>query len=84
MTFKLDNTRWLNFYHPEDLISGKLDYYDLKDQNFQHLDNGGGNIEIKKHFSKLRAHSCYWGEHQGEKKGTNEMYEAIIKEFFAA
>lgn len=83
MTFKLDNTRWLNFYHPEDLVSGKLDYYDLKDQNFQHVDNGDGNIKIKKHFSKLRAHSCYWGEHQGEKKGTNEMYETIIKEFFA-
>jgi hypothetical protein len=82
MVFNLDNIRWLNFYHPEDLISGKLDYYDLKDQPFEHLDSRDGNIEIKKHFSKLRAHSCYWGEHQGEKKGTNEMYNIIIKEFF--
>lgn len=39
-------------------------------------------IEIADHFSKLRAHSCYWGKHLGEKKGTNEMYEVIIKEFF--
>jgi len=39
-------------------------------------------IEITGHFSKLRAHSCYWGEHLREKKGTNEMYEVIIKEFF--
>ncbi|MHA2065778.1 MAG: hypothetical protein ACXABY_15495 [Candidatus Thorarchaeota archaeon] len=82
MTFKMENTRWLNFYHPEDLISGKLDYYDLKDQSFEHLNSRDGNIELKEHFSKLRAHSCYWGAHLGEKKGTNEMYEAVIKEFF--
>jgi hypothetical protein len=82
MTFKLDKTRWLNFYHPEDLISGKLDFYALNGQSFKHLVSSDGNIKITDHFSKLRAHSCYWGEHLGRKKGTNEMYEVIIKEFF--
>ncbi|MFC1947877.1 hypothetical protein ACFLXY_08170 [Chloroflexota bacterium] len=83
MIFKLDNAVWLNFYHREDLISGKLDYYDLNNQTFKHLETKDGNIEIRKHFNKLRAHFCYWGAHQGKNKGTNEMYHIIIKEFFS-
>lgn len=86
MAFKMNDTLWLNFYHPEDLISGKLDFYDLRNQSFQHLAYSDGNIEIQEYFNKLRAHSCYWGEHQGrdegKRKGTNQMYEDIIKEFF--
>jgi hypothetical protein len=83
MKFKLEGTLWLNFYHTQDLISGKLDLYNLKNQPFQHLESKDGNIPIRKHFRKFVAHACYWGEHQGDDKGTNEMYETIIKEFFS-
>lgn len=84
MKFKLNKTRWLNFYHTQDLISGRLDLYDLKNQPFQHLEikDNDGNIPIKEDFGKSLAHGCYWGEHRGKGKGTNEMYQVIIKEFF--
>ena len=82
MKFQLEETHWLNFYHTQDLISGRLDLYDLGNQPFQHLESKDGNIPIKKDFSKISAHGCYWGKHQGDDKGTNEVYEAIIKEFF--
>jgi len=86
--YTLDKTRWLNFYHTQDLISGRLDLYDLKNQPFQHLKikDGNGNIPIKEKFGKLSAHGCYWGKHQdkgkGKSKGTNEMYQVITEEFF--
>ncbi len=84
MKFKLNKTRWLNFYHNQDLISGRLDLYDLKNQPFQHLEikDNDGNIRIKEDFGKSLAHVCYLGEHRGKGKGTNEMYQVIIKEFF--
>lgn len=71
--YQLPEVRWLNFYHKKDLISGKLDLYDLGED---------GNIRIKAKIDRIAAHSCYWGEHQGKNKGTNQMYEDIIKEFF--
>ena len=82
MEFNLSKTRWLNFYHTRDLISGKLDLYDLKNQSLQHPDIKDGNILIDAKVPRTAAHSCYWGEHQGKDKGTNKMYEIIIKEFF--
>jgi len=85
MDFVLSDTRWLNFYHDKDLVSGRLDLYDLKSQPPHSLKSRrkDGNISIVKEFSRTRAHSCYWGEHMGTDKGTNQMYEDIIKEFFS-
>ncbi len=81
MQFNLDKTRWLNFYHLRDLASGRLDLYDLEKQPFHHPESQG-NIRIDANVPMAAAHSCYWGKHQGENKGTNQMYESIIKEFF--
>ncbi|MBI2851674.1 MAG: hypothetical protein HYX84_01025 [Chloroflexi bacterium] len=99
--FKLDNPidtdwehsiRWLNFYHKQDIISGKLDLYNLKGQLLKYqqpkvasgeIKECDGNIEVTCDVGKLAAHGCYWGEYQGKKRGTNEMHAAIIKEFFA-
>ncbi len=91
MKFQMESTRWLNFYHPEDLISGYLDFYDIKHQSFKKLKRTDGNIEIEEDFGKLKAHSCYWGGQQAstedkdikkKERVTNQMYEEIIKEFF--
>lgn len=82
MEFRLKETRWLNFYHTRDLISGKLDLYDLKDQQLQHLESKDGNIRIDADISMIAAHSCYWGEDKDKDKGTNQMHEDIITEFF--
>ncbi|MFC1965751.1 hypothetical protein ACFLWI_02235 [Chloroflexota bacterium] len=83
---KMDTIRWLNFYHKKDLISGRLDLYNLENQNFKNLPalKGDGNIRIKdseKKISVMTAHGCYWGNYQGTGKGTNQMHQAIIKEF---
>ena len=80
MQFKLDKTRWLNFYHTRDLISGNLDLYNLKEQPFQHPESKGNTL-IDADVPMTAAHNCYWGAHQG-KNGTNQMYQGIIKEFF--
>jgi hypothetical protein len=79
--------RWLNFWHPKDLISGKLDLYDLSavppQYMFTERKDGikDGNIRIDEGRMKfLNAHSSYWGAQGG--KGTSKMQEAIIKEFF--
>jgi hypothetical protein len=98
MKFALDKVVWLNFHHPPDLISGRLDVYDLGHPPPQHLKGANGkklkdgNILITREFQGLAvAHSCYWGadrpEHnkKAQKKtpgGTNQMYENIIDEFF--
>ncbi len=83
--------KWLNFYHKQDIISGKLDLYNLKDQPLKHqqtkvaagaMKEYDGNIEITDKFRKSVAHGCYWGKYLGEKKGTNQMHKAIIEEFF--
>ena len=37
---------------------------------------------IEKDFSRFTAHGCYWGSHQGEKKGTDQMQKTIVEEFF--
>lgn len=81
MQFNMDKTRWLNFYHLLDLASGRLDLYNLEKQPFHHPESQG-NIRIVANVPMAAAHSCYWGRHQGENKGTNQMYESIIKEFF--
>jgi hypothetical protein len=87
--FDLSGTRWLNFYYPPDLVSGRLDLYNLKYPPPQNLkDDKGenlkdGNILIKGKFRGLgMAHSCYWGRHQHKGRGTNQMYKIIIEEFF--
>ncbi len=86
-----DNSiRWLNFYHKKDIISGKLDMYNLKGQALKHqegmsddaIHKGDGNIEILDDFKLSVAHGCYWGVYLGEKKGTNQMHKTIIEEFF--
>jgi hypothetical protein len=84
MDFRLDDTRWLNFYHNRDWISGRLGLYDLRKQRVNHPapHYGNGNIRIAKEFSRTKVHSCYWGAQQGENRGTDEMYEHIIDEFF--
>lgn len=86
--YKLPEVRWLNFYHIQDLISGKLDLYDLgevpprnlKSQNNEPLKDG--NIRIVADMSMSAAHNCYWGTHKGKGKGSNQMYEDIVREFF--
>ncbi len=80
--------RWLNFYHRQDMISGRLDLYNLKGQVLNHkidatTGKDDGNIAIEDDFSKLAAHGCYWGAYQGTKKGTDQMQQAIIAEFFS-
>ncbi|MFC1920198.1 hypothetical protein ACFLYQ_00555 [Chloroflexota bacterium] len=83
--------RWLNFYHKMDMISGKLDLYNLKDQVLEHqkakvaaseMAEYDGNIEITDDFKLSVAHGCYWGAYLGANKGTNQMHETIIEEFF--
>lgn len=74
--------RWLNFYHPNDVISDRLDSYKLEDQALSTFIRDG-NIQINGRFSKKAVHGCYWGEHLGKNRGTNQMYEAIIGEFFS-
>ena len=81
MQFNLDKTRWLNFYHTRDLASGRLDLYELEKQSFHHSESRG-NTRITADLPLAAAHSGYWGKHQGEGRGTNQMYESIIKEFF--
>ncbi len=96
--YQLPDVRWLNFWHPSDLLSGKLDLYDLQEafddngkkihagpQKVGTLKNGtlGGNIPITEKINPFVAHGCYWGEHKGKGKGTNQMYIDIIKEFFS-
>lgn len=84
--FVFPEVRWLNFWHPNDLISGKLDLYDLSKVLPKHLEiaskNGtiDANIRIKGEMKFLAAHGCYWGAHKDN--GTSQMQEAIIKEFF--
>jgi len=78
---QLSEVIWLNFWHAKDYISGKLDLYDLvavPPKNIN-LDQKDGNICIKDKRSFLSAHSCYWG---ASKKGTSQMQEAIVAEFF--
>ncbi len=82
LEFKLPETRWLNFYNTRDLISGKLDLYDLANQRRHSSGSKDGNILIDVDVPRSAAHSCYWGENQGKGKGTNKMYEIIIEEFF--
>ena len=88
MNFNLPETRWLNFYHTRDLVSGRLDLYNLEKQRLHHPGSEDGNILIdenddkKKKISRMAAHSYYWGAHLGEGKGTNKMYEVILEEFF--
>ncbi len=80
--FIFPEVRWLNFWHPKDLLSGNLDLYDLSAVPPKHLEHvrKNGNIRIKAEMSFLTAHGCYWGAQQG--KGTSEMHDAIIREFF--
>jgi hypothetical protein len=74
LKFRLEKTHWMNFYHHNDLVSGKLDLYDLKDDD---------NIRITDDTIPISAaHGCYWGAYQSNGKGTNQMYEKIIEEFF--
>ena len=72
---------WLNFWHAKDYISGKLDLYDLKavPPKNVNLDKKDGNICITDKMSFISAHGCYWG---ASKKGTKQMQEAIVTEFF--
>jgi hypothetical protein len=99
MEFGLEKVVWLNFHHPPDLVSGRLDVYDLGHPSPRHLKDGkgrklrDGNILIKEEFHGLSvAHSCYWGADRPEKDkktekktktGTNQMYENVIDEFFS-
>jgi len=84
MHFELPEIRWLNFYHRKDLISGRLDLYDLRSPPPRHVKSGSGdgNILVEETISRIAAHSCYWGAHLGKNKGTNQMYRDIIREFF--
>lgn len=80
MQFALEKAVWLNFHHPQDLVSGRLDAYevDIRDQDGNVIKQG--NIVIKGKFDGLAAaHSCYWG---ADPKRTNQMYEDIVAEFF--
>lgn len=83
----LPEVRWLNFWHPKDLISGKLDLYDLSIVPPRHAGTRNadgtldGNIRITMEGKFLSAHGCYWGRRGG--KGTGQMYEALIQEFFS-
>ncbi|UCD09431.1 MAG: hypothetical protein JSU79_01965 [Dehalococcoidales bacterium] len=85
--YVLPNLIWLNFYHLNDLVSGKLDLYDLSavpGQKAGTVDKEGnlnGNIRIEKDVKKSKAHGCYWGAKHDS--GTGEMQETIIKEFFS-
>ena len=66
--------RWLNFWHPKDMISGKLDLYDLSKVQPKHVgtlkEDGTkeGNIKIEANMKFLAAHGCYWGVPQGKEK----------------
>jgi hypothetical protein len=84
-----DSIIWLNFYHKQDIISGKLDLYNLKYKSLNPPESDSstgemndGNIEITEDIGKLAAHGCYWGEYLGKGKGTNQMQKRIIEEFF--
>jgi hypothetical protein len=87
MKSKLLNVRWVNFYHKKDLISGKLDLYDLKKPKLNRLEATDddyckiedGNILIKKKirgFGKLgKAHASYWGDPETDDNGKNKDKE---------
>jgi hypothetical protein len=87
--------RWLNFWHPKDFISGKLDLYDLSKVQPKYVgtlkEDGTkeGNIKIDAKMKFLAAHGCYWGVPQGKEKekeknkATTQMQKAIIDEFFS-
>jgi hypothetical protein len=66
--------RWLNFWHPKDMISGKLDLYDLSKVQPKHVgtpkEDGTkeGNIKIEANMKFLAAHGCYWGVPQGKEE----------------
>ncbi len=83
--------RWLNFWHPKDLISGKLDLYDLSKVPPKYVgtekEDGTkeGNIKIEANMKFLTAHGCYWGAPQGKAKDkvTSQMQKDIIDEFFS-
>jgi hypothetical protein len=83
---QLQQVIWLNFWHYKDYISGRLDLYDLSKvppKKVGTLKKDGtkdGNIRIADKRSFITAHGCYWGDLEG--KGTGEMQEAIVKEFF--
>ena len=50
VTHHLDHTRWLNFYHPKDAVSGKLDAYEV-DRDVRCDIEADGQSE---------AHEVYW------------------------
>lgn len=83
--------RWLNFYHRKDIISGKLDLYDLTAVQLKSVEGKGGkwdgNISIEERKGKedikfTQAHGCYWGENHDD-SGTSQMHKAIISEFLS-
>jgi len=62
----LDDSKWLNFYHRNDPVSGPLDAYRLDDDE---------NIECcKEDVGIIGAHSHYWT--------CRKMYRRIAEEFF--
>lgn len=89
--YNFPQIKWLNFYHKKDLISGKLDLYDLSAVQLKSVEEkdkkADGNICIEevageKEIKFTQAHGCYWGEnHEGG--GTPQMHKTIIKEFLS-
>ena len=84
--YVFSKVRWLNFWHAKDLISGKLDLYNLSEVPPKYVGTvrkdgtKDGNIRIMDKMTVFTAHTCYWGAQQG--KGTSQMQQAIITEFF--
>jgi len=84
--YVFSKVRWLNFWHAKDLISGKLDLYNLSEVPPKYVGTvrkdgtKDGNIRIMDKMTVFTAHTCYWGAQQG--KGTSQMQQDIITEFF--
>ncbi len=73
-TFALEKANWLNFYHPTDLASGRLDLYDLSMKAGSTTEDG--NICVEGTFSGTgEAHACYWEREYG-------MYALMAETFF--
>jgi len=61
----LDNTRWLNFYHLQDPVSGSLDAYKVD-----------RNILCQKEAQRPdKAHSAYWDDYQMYKHIADELFQ---------
>jgi hypothetical protein len=65
----LDTFRWINIYSPWDIVSGSLEYYDVKDMPGY---NGIINVRDPEATTPLLAHVQYWNNAELHK----QLYDA--------